>query len=59
MNLGTLEDIRTIEKYWGKQVFVEVLDNPPAGVFTARRWNYWHVRLDRCPAPSLPRRFPV
>lgn len=57
MNLGTLADIRAVERALGEQAFGQVLDHPPPGVFTARRWNYWHVRLNRLPARALPARF--
>lgn len=54
MNLGSWSDIQTVRSVFGDQAFEAVLDDPPAGLFTARRWNYWHVRLRRLPAPPRP-----
>jgi len=59
MNLGTWVDICAVRQCLGEAVFGEVLDRPPPGVFTARRWNYWHVRLGRLPVPRVPERFPA
>jgi hypothetical protein len=57
MNLGSWSDICTVQKYWGEGVFDDVLEHAPAGVWTTRRWNYWHVRRGRMPVPPIPRRF--
>jgi hypothetical protein len=57
MALGTDRDVETTRRVLGEAVFRQVLDHPPAGLFTARRWNYWHVRLGHQRAPPLPRRF--
>jgi hypothetical protein len=40
----------------GESTFREVLRNPPAGVFDARSWNYWHLRFGISPVPALPKR---
>src|SRR6266478_2137951 len=40
----------------GKQVFREVIDHPPAGVFDEKSWTYWHAFFGRLPAPPLPKR---
>ena len=58
MALGTDRDVEALTRVWGEDVFDTVLDAPPPGLFTARRWNYWHVRRRRQPTPPLPRRFP-
>lgn len=57
MNLGTWTDIKLVQQVLGESAFEEVLNQPPAGVFTPRRWNYWHLRLRKHPLPSLPKRF--
>jgi hypothetical protein len=57
MALGTDRDVQGIERALGSAVFDRVLDHPPAGLFSPRRWNYWHVRLGRSPVPPLPQRF--
>lgn len=58
MALGTDRDVDSVEAQLGSEVFDRVLDHPPAGLFSSRRWNYWHVRQRRSPVPPLPRRFP-
>lgn len=58
MALGTDQDVKSVEDQLGSDVFDRVLDHPPAGLFSPRRWNYWQVRQHRTPAPSLPQRFP-
>ena len=57
MALGTDRDVAEVERRCGSGAFDAVLDHPPPGVFSARSWNYWHVRRGRRPAPPLPRRF--
>ena len=57
MALGTDRDVKSVETQLGSEVFDRILDNPPPGLFSLRRWNYWHVRQHRNPVPSLPRRF--
>jgi hypothetical protein len=58
MALGTDRDVQSVEAQLGSEAFDRVLDHPPPGLFSLRRWNYWHVRQRRSPVPSLPRRFP-
>jgi hypothetical protein len=57
MNLGSWSDIKSVQQVMGESAFEEVLNQPPSGVFTPRRWNYWHLRLRKLPVPNLPRRF--
>jgi hypothetical protein len=57
MALGTDRDVKSVEARLGSEVFDRILDNPPPGLFSLRRWNYWHVRQHRNPVPPLPRRF--
>jgi hypothetical protein len=57
MALGTDRDIATVTRAFGEAVFEGVLNEPPPGLFTARRWHYWHVRCRRLPTPPLPQRF--
>jgi hypothetical protein len=59
MALGTDRDIDAVIRAFGKGVFEMVLDAPPPGLFTPRRWHYWHVRCQRLPTPPLPQRFPA
>lgn len=54
MTYGTLEDIIAIENVIGPDDLLEVLQNAPPGVFDARSWSYWHLKLGRLPVPPLP-----
>jgi hypothetical protein len=56
MALGTDRDVAVAERRFGTEAFDAVLDQPPPGLFSPRRWNYWHVRQRRCPVPPLPTR---
>ena len=57
MALGTDRDVAATERRFGTEAFDAVLDQPPPGLFTPRRWNYWHVRQRRSSVPPLPTRF--
>ncbi len=56
MTYGTLEEILVARKYYSRDEFEAVLDNPPAGVFDPRSWNYWNLVYGRNPVPPLPKR---
>jgi hypothetical protein len=56
MTYGTIEDLAAIRDAVGADVFGEVLDRAPAGVFDPRSWAYWHVRCGRRDVPPLPAR---
>ena len=36
-----------------------VLRDPPVGIFNARSWSFWHLRLGFDAVPDLPRRRPL
>ena len=56
MSFGSFDDIAAVCAQLGSHAFREVFDNPPPGVFSARRWNYWliHYRADE--SRQLPER---
>jgi hypothetical protein len=56
MVYGTLENVALVKKYFSKTYFLEVLKEPPVGVFDARSWAYWHLMLEKYPPPPLPTR---
>jgi hypothetical protein len=39
MAMGTDRDVRSVEAQPGSEAFDRVLDHPPAGLFSPRRWN--------------------
>ena len=57
MTYGTVEDVTTAQRYFPRDEFQAVLDNPPAGVFDERSWAYWNIMFDRYPPPPMPRRW--
>ena len=56
MTFGTWDDIQVALAEFGEDAFRAALDSPPAGVFDARSWNYWHLVFGRTPVPPLPER---
>ena len=56
MNLGNWNDIQTLRKVVGDETLKALLADPPAGYFNYRSWDYWHIKFDMTPIPSLPKR---
>jgi hypothetical protein len=53
MTYGDLDDVCATLETLGKSAFVQVLDNPPPGVFDQKSWAFWHVYYDRS-VPPMP-----
>jgi hypothetical protein len=58
MTYGGLVDVRAMLAAAPEQELREVLRHAPPGVFDARSWAYWHVRLGLPAAPLPARRLP-
>lgn len=56
MTYGALEEIVNTKKYFSDLEFEAVLNDPPAGIFDVRSWNYWNCVYGRNPVPPLPKR---
>lgn len=56
MTYGDWDDVQTTIRLLGKDVFVQVLETPPPGVFDHKSWTYWHHFFKRTPIPPLPSR---
>lgn len=56
MTYGTVEDIIVVESLIGEDELLEALRRAPPGVFDARSWSYWNLKLGRTPVPPLPKR---
>jgi len=56
MTYGTQDELRVAKRYYSRSDFESVLDDPPAGIFDARSWNYWNLVFGRKPVPPLPER---
>jgi len=50
------EDMTTIRRYVTDDELRVALEQAPPGIIDARSWSYWHVKLDRYPAPPMPTR---
>ena len=58
MTLGTVEDVRWLLSVAARDDLRAVLRDPPVGIFNARSWSFWHLRLGFDAVPDLPRRRP-
>jgi hypothetical protein len=56
LTYGTHEDVSVLRRYVSDAELREALAGAPPGVFDDRSWAYWHLQLDRYPAPPLPAR---
>ena len=56
MVYGSDGDVAIVERYVPVAEFRAVLEDAPAGVFTADAWSRWHQRLGMLRVPPLPRR---
>ena len=56
MCLGTWDEVQALRRALGDAWFQRALQDPPPGVFDARSWNFWHIRLGLTPVPPLPDR---
>ena len=55
MVYGSPADVGVVESYVGEEEFKRVLEEAPAGVFTAESWKRWHERFGLA-VPAIPRR---
>jgi len=56
MNLATWEDQVWLETHFSRDRLRMALQRAPVGTFTARSWNFWHVRLGTRSIPRLPQK---
>jgi len=56
MTYGMHEDMQVVRRCLSDADLREALDHAPAGIFDARSWAYWNLKLGRYPAPPLPAR---
>ena len=58
MTYGGTADIDALHEQLDFDGIRNALDNAPAGVFDARSWAYWNVKVGRYDTPPMPvRRF--
>jgi hypothetical protein len=58
MVFGNLDDIREAGQRFGSEIFGEVLDHPPRGLFDKKSWCFWHKKLGRPLLPLPPQLVP-
>ena len=56
MTYGTHEEMTVVRKHFSDESLLEILGKAPPGIFDARSWAYWNLKLGRYPAPPMPHR---
>ena len=56
MVYGSPADVTTVRRFVSEEEFRKVLEEAPAGVFTAEAWHRWHEHFGIVHVPPLPRR---
>jgi len=51
LTYGTYEDVATLRGYVSDEALAAAIRNAPPGVFDARSWTYWNLKIGRYPAP--------
>ncbi len=45
MDLGSLDDVRSLESVFSGEILRNVLQNAEPGWFRPKSWSFWHYRL--------------
>jgi hypothetical protein len=56
LTYGTHEDVTTLRQFISDLELAQAIEQAPPGIFDARSWAYWNLKIGRYPAPPLPRR---
>jgi hypothetical protein len=56
MTYGDHQDMAVIRQHLSDSDVREALEYAPPGIFDARSWAYWNLKLGRSPTPSMPER---
>ena len=60
MDIGTLDDILSMERWIGRETLSEVLTTAEVGALRPQSWTFWHYRLGMippgAPCPPMPAR---
>ncbi|WP_299687506.1 hypothetical protein [Hydrocarboniphaga sp.] len=54
MNLGTWDDVATLEAAVPSERLRQVLTHAEAGQFSEKSWHFWHLRLHVAELGSIP-----
>jgi hypothetical protein len=49
-------DVEALRTYIGDEGLKEAVLNAPPGIFDARSWAYWNLKIGRFPTPPMPER---
>ena len=53
---GSLDDVRDVERAYGRATLRRAVAVAPPGIFDARSWNFWLLALDIDRSTPLPAR---
>jgi hypothetical protein len=56
LTYGTHEDVRALRRHNSDDDLARAIEHAPPGIFDARSWAYWNLKIGRYPAPPLPTR---
>jgi hypothetical protein len=56
LTYGTYEDVTVMRRYLSEEEFREAVEQAPPGIFDARSWAYWNIKIGRYPTPDMPKR---
>jgi len=56
LTYGTHEDVQALRYHVSDEELAEAIRNASLGVFDARSWTYWNLKIGWYPAPPLPER---
>jgi hypothetical protein len=58
LTYGTVDDVAALRDQMNEDDLRDALDAAPPGIFDARSWAYWNVKVGRFETPPMPvRRF--
>nr|VFJ92650.1 MAG: hypothetical protein BECKH772A_GA0070896_1004613 [Candidatus Kentron sp. H]VFJ95090.1 MAG: hypothetical protein BECKH772B_GA0070898_1007112 [Candidatus Kentron sp. H]VFK00362.1 MAG: hypothetical protein BECKH772C_GA0070978_1004413 [Candidatus Kentron sp. H] len=56
LTYGTHNDVEALRRHVPDKELAKAIENAPPGVFDARSWTYWNLKIGRYPPPPLPKR---
>ena len=56
LTYGTHEDVEALRQYVSDEDLAEAIHKAPPGIFDARSWTYWNLKVGHHPALPMPHR---
>ena len=56
LTYGTHADVKVLRRYVDDVDLRTAIEQAPPGIFNARSWAYWNLKIGRYPAPPMPQR---